>query len=285
MEFVKYQATGNDFIIIDAVRIPPQGWSGLSKAMCDRHYGVGADGILLVLPSRKADYRMRIFNPDGSEAEICGNGLRCFTRYIVEIKKKGRDGKITIETLAGIKEAIPYLKNDLVKSVRLSMGKPSLRLSDMPAVLPDLKAKANVKGYPLRVEKRNLFLTFVSMGNPHVIHFLKKDEKVDRFPLSRIGPMVENHSFFPRRTNFEIVQVIDKNNLNARVWERGAGETLSCGSGACAIAVAARLLGLAEGGVDIKLPGGVLTLFWDGKGEVILEGPVEEVFRGTWKED
>lgn len=282
MEFIKYQATGNDFILIDAVQMPSQDWPALAKTICDRHYGVGADGILLVLPSRKADYRMRIFNPDGSEAEICGNGLRCFARYIVETKKKGRNDKITIETLAGIKEAVPYMKNGLVTSVRLSMGKPSLKLSDIPAVLPGYKGKAPVLDYPLEVAGKNLTLTFVSMGNPHAVHFLREGEKVDKFPLSKIGPMVENNAFFPRRTNFEIVQVTGKDTLNARVWERGAGETMSCGSGACAIAVAARLKGLIEDEVDIKLPGGILTLSWDGKGEVILKGPVEDVFRGDW---
>lgn len=282
MEFIKYQATGNDFILIDTVRMPSQDWPTLAKTMCDRHYGVGADGILLVLPSKKADYRMRIFNPDGSEAEICGNGLRCFARYIVETKKKGRNDKITIETLAGIKEAIPYMKNGRVTSVRLSMGKPSLKLSDIPAVLPVYKGKAPVLDYPLEVAGKNLTLTFVSMGNPHAVHFLREGEKVDKFPLSKIGPMVENNAFFPRRTNFEIVQVTGKDTLNARVWERGAGETLSCGSGACAIAVAARLKGLIEDEVDIILPGGILTLSWDGKGEVILKGPVEDVFRGDW---
>lgn len=285
MEFIKYQATGNDFILIDVIRLPSRDWQTLSKAMCERHYGVGADGILLVLPSKKADYRMRIFNPDGSEAEVCGNGLRCFARYIVEKKKKGEDRSITIETLAGIIEATPYLENGSVKAVRLSMGKPSFKLSEMPAVLPDQKSRVPILNYPLEIAKKSLALTFVSMGNPHVIHFLKEGEKIDKFPLSKIGPMVENHAFFPRRTNFEIVKVIDQKTIEARVWERGAGETLSCGSGACAVAVAARLQGLIKDEVDIKLSGGRLTLSWDGKGEVILKGPVEEVFSGVWKKD
>lgn len=285
MEFIKYQATGNDFILIDAIKMPSGDWQALAKAMCERHFGVGADGILLVLPSRKADYRMRIINPDGSEAETCGNGFRCFARYVVENKQKGRKSSITIETLAGIKKATPYLEKGLVKSVKLSMGKPSFELNDLPAVLADFKGRVPVINYPLNIAKKSLTLTFISMGNPHVVHFLKEGEKVDKFPLLQIGPIVENHAFFPRRTNFEIAQVIDKKTIHARVWERGAGETLSCGSGACAIAAAARLQGLIGDEVDIILPGGKLTLSWDGKGEVILKGPVEEVFRGVWKED
>lgn len=282
MEFIKYQATGNDFILIDAIKMPSGDWQALAKAMCERHFGVGADGILLVLPSRKADYRMRIINPDGSEAETCGNGFRCFARYVVENKQKGRKSSITIETLAGIKKATPYLEKGLVKSVKLSMGKPSFELNDLPAVLADFKGRVPVINYPLNIAKKSLTLTFISMGNPHVVHFLKEGEKVDKFPLLQIGPIVENHAFFPRRTNFEIAQVIDKKTIHARVWERGAGETLSCGSGACAIAAAARLQGLIGDEVDIILPGGKLTLSWDGKGEVILKGPVEEVFRGVW---
>ncbi len=292
MEFIKYQATGNDFVLVDAIGMPSKDWQALSRVVCDRHFGVGADGILLVLPSKKSDYRMRIFNPDGSEAEICGNGLRCFARYVVETRRKGKAGKITIETLAGIKEATPYLEKGLVKAVRLAMGKPSLKLGDLPAALPGYRGKTPVLDYPLQLARsqtrpggKSLALTFVSMGNPHAVHFLKEGEKADKFPLSKIGPLVENHAFFPRRTNFEIVQVIDRKTLVARVWERGAGETLSCGSGACAVTVAAKLKGLIGDEVDIKLPGGVLTLSWDGKGEVIMRGSVEEVFRGAWKEE
>lgn len=283
MEFIKYQATGNDFVLIDASHADNTDWAGLAKTMCDRHFGIGADGILLVLPSKKADYRMRIFNPDGSEAEVCGNGLRCFTRYVVE--KKGKPGKsnITIETLAGVKEALLSLEKGLVKSVQLSMGQPSFKLSDMPALLPDFKGRKPVIDYPLKVGNINLHLTFISMGNPHVVHFLKKGENVDKFNLGEIGQKVENHSIFPRRTNFEVVQIINRRTLKARVWERGAGDTMSCGSGACAIAVAARLHGLIDNEVDIKLPGGVLKLSWDGKGEVFMGGPVEEVFRGIWQ--
>lgn len=285
MEFIKYQATGNDFILIDAIKTPSRDWQALAKAMCERHFGVGADGILLVLPSIKADYRMRIINPDGSEAETCGNGLRCFTRYVVENKQKGRERSITIETVAGIKKATPYIKKGLVKSVKLLMGKPSFELIDLPAVLADFKGRVPVINYPLNIAKKSLTLTFISMGNPHVVHFLKEGEKVDKFPLLQIGPIMENHAYFPRRTNFEIAQVIDKKTIHARVWERGAGATLSCGSGACAIAAAAKLQGLIGDEVDIILPGGKLTLSWDGKGEVILKGPVEEVFRGDWKDD
>lgn len=282
MDFIKYQATGNDFILIDAVGMPGLDWVSLSRTICDRHFGVGGDGILLVLPSRKADYRMRIFNPDGSEAEICGNGLRCFAKYVVEREKKEKGNRITIETLAGIKEAIPYLESGLVKAVKLSMGKPSFIPGDLPAKLPDYKGQVPVLDYPLKLGKKTLTLTLVSMGNPHAVHFLKKGETADSFPLLQIGPLVENHKMFPRRTNFEIVHVVDENNLSVRVWERGVGETLSCGSGACAVAVAARIRGLTAEELNIKLPGGLLTLSWDGEGDVKLKGLVEEVFTGAW---
>lgn len=285
MEFIKYQATGNDFILIDACQMSDLDWSSLAEDLCQRHFGIGADGLLLVFSSTKADYKMRIFNPDGSEAETCGNGLRCFAKYIIENKKAGREGKVTIETLAGIKEAIPYEEEGEVRAIKLSMGKPGFDLKKLPAILPEFKDREPILDYPLKIKGKNLSLTFVSMGNPHVVHFLEKGEKVEKFPLSLIGPEVENHPYFPKRVNFEVVEVMNKNSLRVRVWERGAGETLSCGSGACAAAVAARLHGWVENEVDIILRGGTLNIAWDGNGEVMLKGPVEKVFSGKWSKN
>jgi len=276
MDFIKLQAAGNDFVLIDARRMK-RDWSALAKAMCPRNFGVGADGLLLILPSRVADFYMRMFNPDGSEAEACGNGLRCAGIYAIE-NGLARDKEIKIETPAGIK----ILRTMGKKSIRVAMGKPVLAPTAIPVIVErkGARATAPVIDYPLAIGKRNLKVTCVSIGNPHAVCFL--EQPVADFPLAGVGPKVEHHPMFPNRVNFEIVNVISRSKLRARVWERGAGETLSCGTGACAIAVAAKLKKLTDNPVDIILPGGTLTVDWDGKGEVLLSGPAEIVFNGEW---
>jgi len=278
MNFIKLQATGNDFVLIDARRMK-RDWSALAKAMCDRNFGAGADGLLLILPSKVADFYMRMFNPDGSEAEACGNGLRCAARYAKE-SGLARGAEIRIETPAGIKR----LQTRGRKSIQVAMGKPILAPSAIPVIVErkGARATAPVIDYPLAIGKMKLKITCVSIGNPHAVCFL--DQPVADFPLAKVGPKVEHHPVFPNRVNFEIVNVISRSKLRARVWERGAGETLSCGTGACAIAVAARLKKLTDNPVDIILPGGTLTVDWDGKGEVLLSGPAEVVFEGKWKD-
>lgn len=279
MNFIKLQATGNDFVLIDGRRIKQRNWSALARAMCDRHFGVGSDGLLLILTSKKADFCMRMFNPDGSEAEACGNGLRCAARYAIESGLvSGAD--IKIETLAGIKVLCALDK----KNIQVDMGKPALKPSSIPVIvnrkgLPDTSP---VIDYPLTIGKMKLKITCVSMGNPHAVYFL--EQPVSDFPLAGIGPKVEYHPMFPNRVNFEIVNVISRKKLWARVWERGAEETLSCGTGACAVAVAAKLKKLTDNPVDIILPGGTLTVDWDGKGSVLLSGPADVVFEGKWKD-
>jgi len=278
MNFIKLQATGNDFVLIDARRMK-RDWSALAKAMCDRNFGVGADGLLLILPSKVADFYMRMFNPDGSEAEACGNGLRCAARYAMESGLVS-GANIRVETPAGIKGLRPRGK----KNIRVAMGKPILAPTAIPVIVERKGArdKAPVIDYPLTIGKMKLKITCVSMGNPHAVCFL--DQPVADFPLAKVGPKVEPHPVFPNRVNFEIVNVINRKRLRVRVWERGAGETLSCGTGACAIAVAARLKKLTGNPVDILLPGGTLIIDWDGKGEVLLSGPAEVVFEGKWKD-
>ena len=278
MDFIKLQATGNDFVLIDARRMK-RDWSALAKAMCHRNFGVGADGLLLILPSKAADFYMRMFNPDGSEAEACGNGLRCAARYAKE-SGLARGAEIRIETPAGIKR----LQTRGRKSIQVAMGKPILAPSAIPVIVgrTGARATAPVIDYPLAIGKMKLKITCVSIGNPHAVCFL--EQPVDDFPLAEVGPKVERHSMFPNRVNFEIVNVISQSKLRARVWERGAGETLSCGTGACAIAVAARFKKLTDNPVDIILPGGTLTVDWDGRGEVLLSGPAEVVFEGKWKD-
>jgi diaminopimelate epimerase len=285
MKFTKLQATGNDFILLDARM--NQDWPKLARDMCHRHHGIGADGLLLVMPSKAADLKMRMFNPDGSEAEICGNGLRCFAKYVIDRGIAAKQN-LTVETIGGTKTIQASISQGKVKQAKINMGKPRFGTKDIPVTIHKQqkgRGEVDIKhilDYPLTIGRRKLTLSFVSMGNPHAVSFLS--QPVAYFPLPEIGPQVENHLMFPERINFEIARVLNRSQIEARVWERGAGETLSCGSGACAIAVIARLKGYTDSEVDIMLPGGNLIINWDGVGEVYLSGPVEEVFTGEWPE-
>ena len=285
MKFTKMHGAGNDYLYIDARDHDDfsTDWSQLSRSMSDRHFGVGSDGIILIEDSGIADLKMRMFNADGSESEMCGNGIRCFAKYAIDrgLATPGADG-IEVETLAGIRTVVPIYDGDRITGARVAMGEPLLEPGDVPVILDPASGypKGPVTGYPLAVDSLELSLSFVSMGNPHAITFI--DQPVGGFPLHTIGPMVEHHSIFPNRVNFETVNITGPGAMTARGWERGSGETMACGTGACAIAVAARLLGIADGRVDITLPGGTLSIDWDGEGEVYLEGPAEEIFSGKW---
>jgi len=284
MNFTKLQATGNDFILIDA-RNMERDWPKLARDMCHRHCGIGTDGLLLVMPSNAANLRMQMFNPDGSEAEVCGNGLRCFAKYVID-RQIVPGPNLTVDTMAGIRTIEASRSQGKVNRAKVNMGTPHFRAEDIPVIIDSPKKGRGevdiipILDYPLTIAGRDLPLSFVSMGNPHAVSFLS--QPVADFPLAEIGPQVENHPIFPERVNFEIARVLNRNKIEARVWERGAGETLSCGSGACAIAVIAKLKGYTDDKVDIMLPGGNLTIKWDGAGEVYLSGPVEEVFTGEW---
>lgn len=289
MEFTKLQATGNDFILIDAFTKgdpdslfalggnKPRGdilLPELARAMCDRHYGVGADGLLLLLKSKVADFRMRMFNPDGSEAEVCGNGLRCVAKYIAERISPAPAQELTIETIVGIRKVKSYSGNQF----QVDMGIPRFRAEEIP-----LSSRVDITpilDYPLNIDGWDLLLTFVSIGNPHGVCFLA--ESVADFPLPELGAKIERHPLFPQRLNFEVVNILSPRKIRARVWERGVGETLACGSGACAIAVAAQLHHYVDNEVDVILPGGTLSVAWDGRGEVYLKGSAELVFTGKW---
>ncbi|MBM4433408.1 MAG: diaminopimelate epimerase [Chloroflexi bacterium] len=277
---------GNDFIVIE-VGNKRKDWANLAKAMCDRHFGIGADGLVLVLPSNKSDFRMREFNPDGSEAEACGNGLRCLARY-AQYKKLTKAGarEISLETLAGIRKARFFRAGEKEASIQIGMGQPAFEPKNIPVMIESGRKKLLDIKYPLNysvtIDKRKLLLDFVSMGNPHAVYF--GQQPVSDFPLEQLGPKIEHHKIFPKRTNFEVVRVISRRQIEARVWERGVGETLACGSGTCAIAVAAQLHGYVAKKVAIKLPGGVLSVEWDGSGEVFLSGPAQAVFTGDWLE-
>jgi len=249
---------------------------------------------------------MRMFNPDGSEAEMCGNGIRCFAKYVVDRELISRGiNNFKVETLAGVLPIFPSLENGKMKSARVGMGTPRFRSSEIPV---DSTQRLKVIGsqvsvaqvftessteyfmpsddlvvdWPLVIEGMELKITGISMGNPHAVAFV--ESPVNEFPLDRIGPLVEHHPMFPQRVNFEIVNILDRGHLKVRVWERGAGLTMACGSGASAVAVAARIHGYVDKEVEISLPGGVLSIEWDAKGEVFLDGPAIEVFQGNWQE-
>ena len=278
IKFSKMQGTGNDFVMIDA-RDMIEDWKNLAKVMCRNHFGIGADGIIIVQNSTKADLKMRIFNADGSEAQICGNGLRCFAKFSIERKiVKGPD--FYVETLAGIKLVQSTISDGKVSQVKVNMGQPNFKPANIPVSLSEKHDRDQISDYPLNILGSDYKLSFVSMGNPHAVCFLGQD--VYDFALSEIGPLIENHPIFPQRTNFEIVNKIDGTHLKARVWERGVGETLACGSGACAIAVVSHLKKLINETVDIILSGGILTISWNGSGDVFLKGPVEEVYTGEY---
>jgi diaminopimelate epimerase len=284
MNFTKLQAAGNDFILVETSDTN-RNWSPVARAVCDRHFGIGADGLLLLLPSDMADFGMRIFNPDGSEAEACGNGLRCLAKYVVNrgLADIGAQ-EILVETIAGIRKAKIHEAKGGAVTIQVSMGTPKLGAKDIPvAIAEGDRGLVDIKpmlSYTVSVEDRKLLLNFASIGNPHAVYF--SQDPVAAFPLSRIGPKVERLSIFPNRINFEVARVVNRQRIEARVWERGVGETLACGSGACAVAVAAQLNGYTDNKVDIKLPGGILTVEWDGVGEIFLGGPAEIVFTGEW---
>jgi len=280
MDFTKMQGAANDFVVVDARKIKKD-WPKLAVAVCDRHLGIGADSLIILLPSAKADFTMRTFDADGSEAETCGNGIRCLARYVLEkglVRPDARE--IMIETGATINHVTLERKGGRVVKFWANMGKPQLAAGKIPAIIRTGENNENLISHRVTVNGLDLTLNLVSMGNPHAVHFIQ--EPVTDFPMPKIGPLVERLPVFPNRVNFEIARVLDDRHLEARVWERGVGETLACGSGACAITVASKLLGFTGKKVDIKLPGGVLNAEWNGNGEVVLGGPAETVFEGKW---
>jgi diaminopimelate epimerase len=286
MNFTKMQGAGNDFILVEADEVQ-RDWSQVAIAMCDRHFGVGSDGLLLVLPSNSADFQMRVFNPDGSEAEACGNGLRCLAKYALH--KGVADSaaqEISVETISGVRRVRLHTAGGGMATIQVGMGEPKFGAEDIPVVIGQGGNIVDIKpilNYMVIVEGKELPLNFVSMGNPHAVYLWQ--HPLSDFPLSQLGPRVEQHEIFPNGVNFEVARVINRKQIEARVWERGVGETLACGSGACAIGVLAQLHNYVDNKVDIKLPGGILGVEWDGVGEVFLSGPAEIVFRGEWLDE
>jgi diaminopimelate epimerase len=307
MKFTKMHGIGNDYIYVDCTKEPLQNPEEVARAVSDRHFGIGGDGLILINPSDKADFEMAMYNADGSRAEMCGNGIRCVAKYVYDHALTDKT-QITIETLAGIKSLDLTVSTDKpslmgnpaqeagqgsasapgcgqgsasvfsrgqVTEVKVDMGAPEL----VPAKIPVLVDGESAVSLPLEAEGKHYLMTCVSMGNPHCVIFLEED--VRNLDLEKIGPAFENHPLFPARINTEFVNVIDSQNLRMRVWERGAGETLACGTGACAVAVAAILNQKSSPEVTIHLLGGDLQIAWQGgDAPVYMTGTATTVFEG-----
>ena len=277
MKFTKMHGIGNDFVVVNALAgtFDQDHLPELSRRVNQRKFGVGADGLILVLPSKVADFRMRMFNPDGSEAEMCGNGIRCFAKYVYD-RKLIPDTQVKVETLAGVKLLKLQVRSGRVKFVRVDMGVPRLLRSEIPMRGDD---NGRVVNEGLKVDGRRFEITAVNMGNPHVIVF---EDNVGASPVVKFGPQIETHRSFPERTNAHFVQVCNPGEIIVRTWERGAGETLACGTGACASVVACVLNDRTARNVLVHLPGGDLRVEWMGDQRVVMTGAAEEVFEGDF---
>tara|TARA_B100000579_G_scaffold189336_1_gene154510 strand:- start:3039 stop:3887 length:849 start_codon:yes stop_codon:yes gene_type:complete len=279
LPFVKLQGAGNDYIAIDG-REKKYDWNQLSLDMSKPVFGVGSDGIVVVFESDKADIRMRIYNPDGSEAEISGNGIRLFTKYVLDQGIVSPDKDILkIETGDGVKTVYPQLEHGKVISSKVEMGIPNFVASKIPISVPQINDKDKPK-FQMDILGHKLDITCLSVGNPHAVCIMEQDVK--DFPLVEVGTIVEKHEYFPNRINFEIVNIISRDKIRARIFERGAGETLSSGTGSTASASASRYNGLVDDKVEVILDGGNLNISWDKNDMAMLEGPSEEVFSGIW---
>lgn len=299
VQFTKYQGTGNDYLFIDG-RKTEADWPDLAVKMSDRHFGIGADGIIIAMESVKAPVRMRMFNADGSEGEMCGNGIRCFAKFVIErdIIERPGDGPLDVETGAGVLRVQPTWDAGRVAGARVDMGVPILRAVDVP-VDPSLAGPSDLAGLDasvvgamglaasdllfdaaIEVGSVRFVGTAVSMGNPHFVAFL--DQPVAEIALEYFGPLVEHHLAFPGRMNFHIVNVESRSHLITRTWERGSGITLACGTGASAMVVAARLHRLVDDDVRVTVPGGDLRISWPGQGTLVMAGDAVEVFSGAF---
>ena len=272
LRFTKMQGLGNDYVYIDATRANIENPGMLAKYISDRHFGVGSDGLILICPSDKADFRMRMFNSDGSEAEMCGNGIRCVGKFVYD-KKLTDKTLVTIETKAGIKVLKLNVKDKEVDTVRVDMGTPIIESEKIPVIMDEKIAK-NLR---LNALDKNFDLSCVSMGNPHAVTIV---DNVSYFDVKKYGSILEINEVFPNKTNVEFVEIKDPENIKMRVWERGTGETLACGTGACASAVACNLNGLTKNNVNVELLGGNLNIELSEDNHVYMTGPAVTVFEG-----
>lgn len=277
MKFTKMQGLGNDYVYVNCFEEKVENASEVAIAVSDRHFGIGSDGLILICPSEVADFEMVMYNADGSRGEMCGNGMRCVGKYVYDYGLTDKT-QVSVETLGGIKYLDLTVEDGKVKLVKVDMGTPILK----PELIPIVAEGETVIDEPIIVDGVEYRMTGVSMGNPHTVVFM--DDDVKSLEIEKIGPSFENHERFPKRVNTEFVRVLDRHTAEMRVWERGSGETLACGTGACAVAVACILNGLTEDEVTVKLLGGDLFIQWDKeKNTVFMTGPAEVVFDGEWK--
>jgi diaminopimelate epimerase len=273
MRFSKMQGCGNDYIYINCFKEKVKNAPSLSVRLSDRHFGIGGDGLILIAPSKKADARMIMYNADGSEAEMCGNGIRCVAKYVYEARIR-RAKVLRIETRCGIKEIAVTVRNGKVTRARVNMGRPHLA----PAEIPVVSKADRLVLFPIKIDGKRFEITTVNMGNPHCVVFV---DDVKGFPVETIGPLIENHLMFPKRTNVEFVEVLSAAEVRQRTWERGSGETLACGTGASAVCVAGVLTGKTGRKLTCHLSGGTLFLEWkNDNAPVFMTGPCVEAFRG-----
>lgn len=273
MKFTKMHGIGNDYVYVNCFEESVKNPAEVSKFLSNRHFGIGSDGLILISPSAIADFRMNIYNADGSQAEMCGNGIRCVAKYVYDYGLTDKT-EISVETLAGIKYLRLQVENGKVASVEVNMGAPILEPKEIPVAVEE----SPVVNVPVEVKGKIYHMTCVSMGNPHAIIFMNNVKDLD---IEAIGPYFENHTVFPKRTNTEFVEVLDRNTVNMRVWERGSDETLACGTGACATTVACILNDKTENEVTVHLLGGDLKIRWDREAnQVYMTGPATVVFDG-----
>ncbi len=274
MKFTKMHGLGNDFVVVDGFSENAPDAQELAVEICDRRTGVGADGLIVIMPSEKADFRMRYINSDGSLAEMCGNGIRCLSKYVYE-HGLTESVDFVVETLGGLNRQTLTIEDGRVAEVSVDMGKPYFLRTQIPM----LGDEGKVINEPLEVDGKQYRITALSTGNPHAVMFV---DNVETAPVSELGPKVERHSAFPNRTNVEFVHVIDRNNIRMRIWERGCGETLASGSGSSASAVASIVNGLADRDVNVRVRLGTLKISWPEGGSITMRGPATEVFTGEW---
>ena len=277
MEFTKMQGLGNDYVYVNCFKEKIENPSEMAVKVSNRHFGIGSDGLILIKPSEVADFEMEMYNADGSRGEMCGNGIRCVAKYVYDYGLTDKTS-ISVETLGGLKYLDLTVEHGKVTLVKVDMGTPILK----PELIPIVAKGETVIDEPIMVGGKEYHMTGVSMGNPHDVVFM---DDIKNLEIEKIGPLFENHERFPNRINTEFVNVIDRHTAQMRVWERGSGETLACGTGACAVAVACILNGLTENTVTVKLLGGDLRIEWDReKNTVYMTGPAEVSFDGVWKE-
>ena len=274
MEFVKMEGCGNDYVYVNGFNTKIDNPNKLSEIVSDRHFGIGSDGLIVINPSEVADFKMSMYNADGSEGKMCGNGIRCVAKYVYDYKMTDKE-VITVETLAGIKTLKLNVENGKVKTVRVNMGSPIVNAKDVPVT----SDKEKVINEPIVIDGKEYGITCVSMGNPHAITFV---DDTDSLKIEKIGPRFEKNEIFPDRVNTEFIQIIDRKTIKMRVWERGSGETLACGTGACASVVACVLNNLTDNKVTVKLLGGDLEIEYNtDENTVYMTGPARIAFTGN----